>query len=100
VQAVRIAECSINLECHLEWHHPLYENSHWHLFAGGVLHLAMDETLMNPDPVARMRLLKLMYNVRSTFHPLTGEQYGPNTLGLLSRIVDIFNPQWHLKDSD
>jgi hypothetical protein len=47
-----------------------------------------------------MQRLQLMYNVRSTVHPLTGEQYGPNTLGLLSRIEDIFNPQWHLKESD
>jgi len=31
VQAPRIAECSINLECRLAWHHPLYENSRWHL---------------------------------------------------------------------
>jgi flavin reductase (DIM6/NTAB) family NADH-FMN oxidoreductase RutF len=100
VQADRIAECSINLECHLEWHHPLYENSHWHLFSGRVHHLAMDESVMVPDPLERMQRLQLMYNVRSTVHPLTGEQYGPNTLGLLSRIEDIFNPQWHLQESD
>jgi flavin reductase (DIM6/NTAB) family NADH-FMN oxidoreductase RutF len=86
VQAARIAECSVNLECRLEWHHPLYENSRWHLFAGRVTHLAMDESVMVPDPVERMRLMGLMYNIRSTVNPLTGEQYGPNTLGLLSKV--------------
>lgn len=98
VQAPRIVECSINLECRLEWHHALYENSHWHLFAGRVTHLAMDESVMIPDPVERMRIMGLMYNVRSTVHPVTGEQYGPNTLGLLSQIEDIFNPHRQIKD--
>jgi flavin reductase (DIM6/NTAB) family NADH-FMN oxidoreductase RutF len=100
VQAPRIAECSINLECQLEWHHPLYENSHWHLFTGRVVHLAVDESVMIPDPVERLRMMGLMYNVRSTVHPLTGEQYGPNTLGLLSKVEDIFNPQKRPKNSD
>jgi flavin reductase (DIM6/NTAB) family NADH-FMN oxidoreductase RutF len=98
VQAPRIAECSINLECRLEWHHPLYENSRWHLFAGRVLHLAVDEAVMVPDPLERMRKMGLMYNIRSTVHPLTGKQYGPNTLGILNKVEDIFNPQYQIKD--
>ena len=84
VQAPRIAECSVNLECRLEWHRPLFKDSHWHLFTGRVLHIAMDEAMMVPDPIERMRTLGLMYNVRSTVNPMTGEQYGPNTLGLLT----------------
>jgi flavin reductase (DIM6/NTAB) family NADH-FMN oxidoreductase RutF len=98
VQAPRIAECAINLECRLEWHRALYENSRWHLFVGRVLHLAMDESVMIPNPVERMRIMELMYNVRSTVHPMTGKQYGPNTLGLLSRVEDIFAKQIHPKD--
>lgn len=90
VRAPRIAECAINLECRLEWHHPLYENSHMHLFAGRVVHLAMEEEAMVPHPVERMRALNLMYNIRSTVNPLNGEQYGPNTLGLLHKIKEIF----------
>jgi flavin reductase (DIM6/NTAB) family NADH-FMN oxidoreductase RutF len=89
VQSPRIAECSVSLECRLEWHRPLYENSHWHLFAGRVLHVAMAEAVMIPDPVARMQAMGLMYNVRSTVNPLTGEQYGPNTLGLLSKVEKL-----------
>lgn len=90
VQAPRIAECSVTLECRLEWHRPLYESSRWHLFVGRVLHVAMEEAVMVPDPVERMRTMGLMYNVRSTVNPLTGEQYGPNTLGLLSKVEKIF----------
>jgi flavin reductase (DIM6/NTAB) family NADH-FMN oxidoreductase RutF len=90
VQAPRIAECLINLECHLEWHRPLYENSSWHLFAGRVIHLGMDEEAMAIDPAERMRVLGLMYNVRGTVNPMTGEQYVYNTLGLLSRIEKVF----------
>lgn len=97
VQAPRIAECSANLECRLAWHRPLYESSQWHLFVGRVLHLAMDEAVMVPDPVERMRVMGLMYNVRSTVNPMTGEQYGPNTLGLLSTVEKIFTDEGHMK---
>ena len=89
VQAPRIAECPVMLECRLEWHHALYEHSPWHLFAGRVVHLAMDEAMMVTDPVERVRAMGLMYNVRGTVHPLTGGQYGPNTLGLL-RVEKVF----------
>jgi flavin reductase (DIM6/NTAB) family NADH-FMN oxidoreductase RutF len=97
VQAPRIAECSINLECRLEWHRPLYENSRWQLFAGRVAHLAVDEAVMVADPVERMRLMGLMYNVRSTVHAMTGEQYGPNTLGVLNKLEENFENHGHLK---
>ncbi len=98
VQAPRIAECSINLECHLEWHHPLYENSRWHLFAGRVSHLAMDASVMVPDPVERMQRMGLMYNGRSTVNPLTGEQYGPNTIAVLSKLGEVFDNNGQMKD--
>jgi flavin reductase (DIM6/NTAB) family NADH-FMN oxidoreductase RutF len=90
VQAPRIAECLINLECRLEWHRPLYENSPWHLFTGRVVHLGIDEDAMAIDPVERMRILGLMYNVRGTVNPMTGEQYVYNTLGLLNKIEKVF----------
>jgi len=98
VQAPRIAECSINLECRLEWHRPLYENSHWHLFAGRVIHLGMDDAAMVIDPVERMRILGLMYNVRGTVNPMSGEQYVYNTLGLLSKIEKVFGEDGSLKN--
>ena len=91
VQAPRIAECAINLECKLAWHRPLYEDSRWHLFLGRVLHVAMDEAVMAVDPDQRMEALGLMYNVRGTVNPLDGEYYGPNTLGLLKQVLRTFD---------
>jgi hypothetical protein len=57
----------------------------------------MDEAMMVPDPVERMRAMGLMYNVRSTVNPMTGEQYGPNTLGLLSKVEKVFPDEGNLK---
>jgi hypothetical protein len=33
----------------------------------------------------------LMYNIRGTVNPLDGQQYGPNSLGLLSEVVKAFD---------
>jgi len=90
VQAPRIAECATSLECKLVWHRPLYEDSEWHLFVGRVLHVAMDETAMAIDPDQRVQALGLMYNVRGTVNPRSGDYYGPNTLGVLNQVVRIF----------
>jgi len=93
VRAPRIAECSINLECRLEWHRPLYEKSHWHLFTGRVIHLSMDEAVMSIDPIERTQILGLMYNVRGTVNPMTGEQYIYNTLGILNKVEKVFGEE-------
>jgi len=91
VQAPRIAECQINLECRLEWHRPLYEDSQWHLMAGRVVHVAMDEKALPCDPAEKMRSLRLMYNIRGTINPVSGEIYGPNTFGLISEVLKPFD---------
>jgi len=91
IRAPRIAECPINLECQLEWHRPLNENSQWHLLAGRIVHVAMDDNAVVPDPVERMQFMRLMYNIRGTINPFSGEMYGPNSLGLLSEVVKAFD---------
>jgi len=91
VQAPRIVECPINLECRLEWHRPLYEGNRWRLLAGRVVHVAMDAAATVPDPMERMQAMKLMYNIRGTVNPLDGQQYGPNSLGLLSEVIKAFD---------
>ena len=52
---------------------------------------------MTPDPEERLKALRLMYNVRCTVNPLNGEQYGPNSLGLLSEVVKIFTDEGQVK---
>jgi flavin reductase (DIM6/NTAB) family NADH-FMN oxidoreductase RutF len=93
VRAPRIAESLASLECRLEWDRPLYEGSDWHLFCGRVVHAAVDDRAMAPDPVERMRRMQLMYNIRSCVNPATGEYYGPNTYGLITTIAKAMNGQ-------
>ena len=82
IQAPRIAECLINLECKLEWHRPLFEDSKWRVFTGRVVHVAMDEQVFELDSQKRMQTLSTMYNLRSTLNPLTGEA-GPSSLPVI-----------------
>lgn len=91
IQAPRIAECPINIECQLEWHRPLYEDSQWHLMAGRIVHVAMDENVLVHDPTERMGNMRLMYNIRGTINPISGEMHGPNSLGLISEVVRAFD---------
>jgi flavin reductase (DIM6/NTAB) family NADH-FMN oxidoreductase RutF len=91
IRAPRIAECPINIECQLEWHRPLYEDSQWHLMAGRIVHAAMDENAVVHDPAERMQSMRLMYNIRGTINPISGEMYGPNSLGLLSKVIKAFD---------
>ena len=89
VNAPRIAECFFNLECRLEWDHPVREGCSWKILLARVVHVAVDEKVMVPEPEERTRRMGLMYNMRSNINPLTGEYYGPNTLGLMNKIVKI-----------
>ncbi len=43
VDAPRIKECFLNLECKYEWHRPLHEGSLGSLFAGKVVHVAVEK---------------------------------------------------------
>ena len=60
----------------------LFEGRDWHVFAGRVVHLAMDDAAFELDPQKRMQALRTMYNVRSTLNPLTGEG-GPGSLPVI-----------------
>jgi len=80
IRAPHIAECSINLECQLECNRPLSEGSQWHLMSGRIVHVAMDEKVLAHDPTERMRNMRLIYNIRGTINPVSGEMYGPNSL--------------------
>jgi flavin reductase (DIM6/NTAB) family NADH-FMN oxidoreductase RutF len=93
VQAPRIAECAISLECKLEWHRPLFEGSSWVLVAGKVVHVAVDGKVMATDPAERMQAMRLMYNIRGLINPISWETNGCNSLGLLSEVVKAFDPR-------
>lgn len=90
VNAPRIAECFFNLECRLEWNRPILPGSRWQTLLARVVHVAVDEKVMVPEPEERARRMELMYNMRGNVHALTGEYYGPNTLALINKIEKIF----------
>jgi hypothetical protein len=51
----------------------------------------MDEKVQTHDPTERMGNMRLMYNIRGTINPISGEMYGPNSLGLISEVVKAFD---------
>jgi hypothetical protein len=59
--------------------------------AGRIVHVAMAENVLVHDPTERMQNLRLMYNIRGTLNPASGEMHGPNTLGLISEVVRPFD---------
>jgi flavin reductase (DIM6/NTAB) family NADH-FMN oxidoreductase RutF len=91
IQAPRIAECLIHLECRLDWQRPLCAGSQWQLVSGRVVHAALDEKVLAHDPTERMRNMRLMYNIRGVLNPRSMEMHGPNSLGLISEVIRPFD---------
>jgi flavin reductase (DIM6/NTAB) family NADH-FMN oxidoreductase RutF len=78
IQAPRIAECLVNLECRLEWDRPLYEGSNMHLFCGRITALAMHDSLVHCGQDERLRAMSLSYLVHGQMDPLTGQGLDPS----------------------
>lgn len=75
VDAPRIKECFLNLECRLGWHRPLHEGSNWHhIFAGEVVHVAMDSDRVRSGVYRRCGPSGFIYNIHSPTDPVTGHQ--------------------------
>ena len=74
VNAPRIKECFLNLECRLEWHRPLHDESHWHLFAGEVVHVAIENSHSQSGTYKRYGSSGFVYNIHSPIDPETGTQ--------------------------
>lgn len=83
VRAPRVAECPITLECRLDWHRQISaEDTFNHLMVGRVVHLAIDDAILDSDPRCRLEAAQWMYSVHSPLNPLTGRQ-GPSALATL-----------------
>ena len=74
VNAPRIKECFLNLECKLGWERPLHTDSIWHVFAGEVVHVAVSDEHVKADSNGRYGDTGYIYNIHSPFDPSTGEQ--------------------------
>jgi flavin reductase (DIM6/NTAB) family NADH-FMN oxidoreductase RutF len=82
IQAPRIAECRVNMECRLEWHKPLVEGSCHLVVVGKIVHVAMDEQACVADSRQRLANLNSMFNVMDTLDPISGETT-PGGLGIV-----------------
>ncbi len=74
VDAPRIKECFMNLECRLGWERPLHEGSLWHIFAGEVVHVAIDSDYTRPGEYKRTGPDGFVYNIHSPTDPETGKE--------------------------
>ncbi len=74
VNTPRIKECFLNLECRLGWHRPLHDDSVWHVFAGEVIHVAIDGSRAQSGTNRRYGSGGFTYNIPSSKDLGTGEQ--------------------------
>ena len=74
VNAPRIKECFLNLECKLGWHKPLHTGSLHHVFAGEVVHVAVSSEHVKANSNGRYGDKGYIYNIHSPIDPTTGEQ--------------------------
>jgi hypothetical protein len=59
--------------------------------AGRVVHVAMHEKVLTHDPTERVKNMRLMYSIRGTINPTSGEMHGPNSLGLIREVFRAFD---------
>jgi len=76
VDAPRIAECFLNLECTYLWEKECFENSTHVSMCVCVNHVAMDSEYYNEDMKGRYGKTGYIYNVHQPFNPETGDFYG------------------------
>ena len=88
VNAPRIKECFLNLECKLGWHRPLHTGSIWHVFAGEVVHVAIDNEYAKANSNKRYGNKGYIYNIHSPIDPTSGEQE-PARVGKIESMYDM-----------
>ena len=85
VNAPRIKECFLNIECEFLWEHEHFENSKYVVVALKAVHICMDSDHYDETKLGRYGKTGYIYNVNSPRNPDTGEiqQKGPfGALGL------------------
>jgi len=72
VNAPRIAECFLNIECEFLWAHQNFENSDNTVVALKAVHISMDSEYYNHDKLGRYGKTGYMYNINAPRNPDTG----------------------------
>jgi len=73
VNAPRIAECFLNIECEYLWEQQNFEDSHSVVVALKAVHIAMDNAHYNQSKLGRYRDTGYVYNINAPRNPETGE---------------------------
>lgn len=73
VNAPRIAECFLNIECKLLWEHEHYEGSRDVTVALESTHICMDSERYDESKLGRFGKTGYMYNINAPRNPDTGE---------------------------
>lgn len=82
VNAPRIKECFLNIECELLWDHEHFENSRDVTVALKATHICMDSERYDESILGRYGKTGYMYNINSPRNPDTGEMT-PECFGAL-----------------
>jgi hypothetical protein len=82
VDAPRIKECFLNIECEYLWEHENFEGSRDVTVALRAKHICMDADFCDEDKKGRYGQGGYMYNIHSPRNPLTGE-VTPDCIGAI-----------------
>ena len=82
VNAPRVKECFLNVECELLWEHELVPGGQTVTIALKAVQIAMDSDHYDEGRLGRYGKTGYIYNVHSRQNPDTGEVY-PECLGVL-----------------
>lgn len=73
INAPRIKECFLNLECELEWEHDLSEDGTRAVMCLKVVNVLMDEAYFDEGAAGRYGESGYLYNIHSPRNPETGD---------------------------
>jgi len=85
VNAPRIAECFLNIECEFMWERDIIDNGSNVVIALRAVHLCMDDRYYNANQLGRYGDSGFLYNINAPRNPETGEVEAGG-LGVISKI--------------
>jgi flavin reductase (DIM6/NTAB) family NADH-FMN oxidoreductase RutF len=93
VNAPRVAECFLNLECELLWEKEHFAGSRDVTICLQVKHTAMDSAYYDEDQKGRYGKTGYIYNIHSPRNPDTGQVY-ETSLGALEKCSQYFTDRF------
>ena len=87
VNAPRIAECFLNIECEFLWERQNFENSNNTVIALKAVHFSMDSDRYDEKILGRYGETGYIFNLNSPSNPETGET-GQDALGVVTPLAE------------